>query len=236
MSLETILERIHADGEAQVQEIERETRAQVGEILADARMEAHQIEADARTAATAPAARERARILHHARLEALQVVGNVREDLVDSALVQTRERLAAIRSNSSYKEVLEDLTREALAELTTSGRESSVFLLADPRDKKMLESILAEMDLDMRVRFELKSWGGLVAKSEDGRVVAVNTLETRLERAAIFLRGFLAALFEEGEGLLSSSLLSQRESGADDDNVLVFSNSGGSPEEVLREG
>jgi len=236
MSLETILERIHADGEAQVQEIERETRAQVGEILADARMEAHQIEADARTAATAPAARERARILHHARLEALQVVGNVREDLVDSALVQTRERLAAIRSNSSYKEVLEDLTREALAELTTSGRESSVFLLADPRDKKMLESILAEMDLDMQVRFELKSWGGLVAKSEDGRVVAVNTLETRLERAAIFLRGFLAALFEEGEGLLSSSLLSQRESGADDDNVLVFSNSGGSPEEVLREG
>jgi len=235
MSLQTILERIHADGEAQVQEIERETRAKVGEVLADARMEANQIEADARTAATAPAARERARILHHARLEALQVVGNVREDLVDSALVQTRERLAAIRSNSSYKEVLADLTREALAELTESGRESSVCLLADPRDKKTLGPILAEMDLGMRVKFELTCWGGLVAKSEDDRVVAVNTLETRLERAAVFLRGYLAALFEEGEGLLLSSLLSQKESGADDNNALVFSNSGGSPEDVLRE-
>ena len=197
MSLQAILERIHAVGEAQVQEIERETQTQVGEILASARMEAHQIEEDARAAATAPAARERARILHHARLEALRMVGNVREELVDAALAQTRERLAAIRANSSYMEVLHKLTQEALTELTSPGREQKAWLEADPRDKKMLENILAEMDSDLQVSYELNCWGGLVAKSEDGRVVAINTLETRLERAATFLRGYLAALFEE---------------------------------------
>ena len=197
MSLQAILEKIHATGEAQVQEIERENKAQVGEILARARMEAHQIEEDAHAAATAPAARERARIIHHARLEALRLVGDVREELVDSALTQTRERLAAIRANSSYTNVLRQLTREALTELTAPGREKMAVLVADPRDRTILKDILAGMDLDLHVSYDLTCWGGLIAQSEDGRVVAINTLETRLERVTTFLRGYLAALFEE---------------------------------------
>jgi vacuolar-type H+-ATPase subunit E/Vma4 len=197
MSLQAILDKIHAAGEVQVQEIERETQAQVGEVLARARMEAHQIEEDVRAASSAPAARERARIIHHARLEALRRVGNVREELVDAALTQTRERLAAIRSNSFYADVLRQLTREALTELTAPGREEKALLVADPRDRTILEGILSGMDLNLQVSYDLKCWGGLITKSEDGRVVAINTLETRLERATTFLRGYLAALFEE---------------------------------------
>jgi vacuolar-type H+-ATPase subunit E/Vma4 len=197
MSLQAILDKIHAAGEVQVQEIERETQAQVGEVLARARMEAHQIEEDVRAASSAPAARERARIIHHARLEALRRVGNVREELVDAALTQTRERLAAIRSNPFYADILRQLTREALTELTAPGREEKALLVADPRDRTILEGILSGMDLNLQVSYDLKCWGGLITKSEDGRVVAINTLETRLERATTFLRGYLAALFEE---------------------------------------
>ena len=197
MSLQAILEKIHATGEAQVQEIERETQTQVGEILARALMEAHQIEEDAHAAAIAPAARERARIIHHTRLEALRLVGKVREELVDAALTQTRERLAVIRANPSYVDILHQLTQEALTELTAPGREEKALLVADPRDKTILEGILTGMGLDLQVSYEMKCWGGLIAKSEDSRVVAINTLETRLERAAAFLRGHLAALFEE---------------------------------------
>lgn len=197
MSLQAILEKIHAAGKAQVQEIERETQAQVGAILARARMEAHQIEEDARTTSSAPAARERARIVHHARLEVLRLVGNVREELVDAALTQTRERLAAIRVNASYADVLRQLTREALAELTAPRREEKALLVADPRDRTILEDILAGTNLDLHVSYDLTCWGGLIAKSEDGRVVVINTLEARLERATTFLRGHLAALFEE---------------------------------------
>ena len=197
MSLQSILEKIHHTGEARVQEIEREIQSQVGEILARARMEAQQIEDDACADASAPAARERARILHHARLEALHVVGNVREELVDAALTQTRERLATIREDASYPDVLRRLTQEALNELTAPGREEIAVLVADSRDRAILEDILAGMDLDLHVEYTLKCWGGLIAKSEDGQVVAINTLETRLERATIFLRGYLATLFEE---------------------------------------
>jgi vacuolar-type H+-ATPase subunit E/Vma4 len=197
MSLQAILDKIHATGEAQIEEIERETRAQEGEILAHARMEAHQTEGDACAASSAPAARERARIIHHARLEALRLVGNLREELVDAALAQTRERLATVRANACYAEVLRQLTLEALTELTAPEREEKALLVADARDQAILENILDGLDLDLHVNYELTCWGGLVAKSEDGRVVAINTLETRLERAMPFLRGYLAALFEE---------------------------------------
>ena len=196
MSLQAILDRIEAAGEEQTKTIERETQAQIGEILARAHMEAEQIEKVACAASRAPAARERARILHHARLEALRLVGNVREEMVDSALSQTREQLANIRTTPLYADVLHQLTIEALTELAAPKRNENVELVADPRDQTVLKNILPKLDLDLHVSYDLTSWGGLIAKSGDERVVAINTLETRLERATPFLRGHLASLFE----------------------------------------
>jgi vacuolar-type H+-ATPase subunit E/Vma4 len=196
MSLQAILERIRASGDAQVQEIEKNTQSQVSEILAHAQMEARQIEEDSSTAASAPAVAERARILHRARLESLRIVGDVRENLLDTAITRTRERLASIRTDLSYPVVLCTLTQEALAELASEGA-GKAQLLADPRDRMLLKNIPGNLKLDLPVSYELNCWGGLIAKSPDGRVVVINTFESRLERATAFLRRHLAALFEE---------------------------------------
>ena len=196
MSLQAILGKIRASGDLQVQEIEKTTQSQVSEILAQARMEAHQIEEDSRTHASAPAIAERARIFHRARLESLRIVGDVREDMVDTAITRTRERLASLRADLSYPTVLRKLAEEALSELA-SGSAGKTQLLGDPRDRSLLKNILEDLKLDLPISFELKCWGGLIAKSEDSRVVVINTFESRLERATAFLRCHLAALFEE---------------------------------------
>jgi vacuolar-type H+-ATPase subunit E/Vma4 len=124
----------------------------------------------------------------------LRIVGGVREDLVDAAITCARERLASIRADSSYPAVLRRLTKEALAELASDGKAR---LLADPRDRTLLQSILDGLKLDLPVSYELNCWGGLIAKSEDGRVVVINIFESRLEHATAFLRSHLAVLFEE---------------------------------------
>jgi len=196
MSLQAILEKIRASGETQVQEIEKGAQSQVNGILAQARVEARQIEEDACANASTPAVAERARILHRARLESLRIVGDVREDLVDTAITRTRERLASIRADPSYSVVLRTLTQEALTELASGGAEKAQ-LVADPRDRALLKNILSNLNLDLPVNYELDCRGGLIAKSEDGRVVVINTFESRLERATTFLRRHLAALFEE---------------------------------------
>jgi vacuolar-type H+-ATPase subunit E/Vma4 len=197
MSLQTILDTIRASGEAQVQEIEKDAGSEGKAILAQARMEAHQIEEDASANASMPAISERARILHRARLDALYTVGSIREQLVDNAIAQTRERLASFRSDSGYPSILRRLTEEALAQLQSTNEAGRLQLLADPRDEELLELILANLELNAEVRYELTCWGGLVAKGADGRVVIINTLESRLEHAATFLRHSLAVLFEE---------------------------------------
>lgn len=197
MSLQVILERIQATGDAQVQEIERESHRRASEILAQAYSEAEQIEADARAESSAPANAERARILHRARLDALHILGAVREELVDTAIARMRERLASFRSDPAYSEVLKSLTEEALAGLAASEGTDHPRVQADPRDEHLLQNILADLKLNIPIQYELNTWGGLIASSADGRVVVTNTLERRLEQGMPFLRRHLAAYFEE---------------------------------------
>ena len=197
MSLQAILGKIRAVGDEQIQEIERNAQSQASEILAQARMEAEQVEEDASVNASVPAIAERARIIHRARLDALRIIGSVRENLVDTAITRTREHLASFRADSTYPMVLRTLTKEALEQLTSSEGDRKYQLLADPRDKVLMEEILKDQNPNISVRYELNCWGGLIAQSEDGRVVVINTLESRLGQATQFLRQHLAASFEE---------------------------------------
>ena len=74
------------------------------------------------------------------------------------------------------------------------------------RDKELLEHVLGEMGLNLSVEYSLNCWGGLIAKSSDSRVVIINTLEARFNRALPFLRRHLAASFENQQTAVSYQL------------------------------
>jgi vacuolar-type H+-ATPase subunit E/Vma4 len=93
--------------------------------------------------------------------------------------------------------VLHTLTEEALAQLASSEKDGKPHLLADPRDRILMEKIMKDLHPNISVHYDLNCWGGLAAQSEDGRVVVINTLEARLKQATQFLRRHLAAFFEE---------------------------------------
>ena len=206
MSLEAILGSILADGDARVGEIEQKASTLVNEALATARLEAEEIEESASNAALMPAAKERARILHRARLESMRMVGQARQGLIDAALEETRAVLAGLRGDPRYADVLCRLLEEAVAELhATLGDAGRVHLEVDPRDRELLESMLRHMVLDVSVSYTLDSWGGLNARSEDGRVTVTNHLEARLERALPYLQRYLAAWFEDGQWQTSTT-------------------------------
>jgi len=198
VGLSAILTSIRTLGDSRVEEIKQHAQAQADELLAVARLEAQEIEKQAYLTAVMPAHKERARIIHHARLDAMRFVGNLREQLVDAAMDQTCDRLGNIRKDTVYPTVLGRLTKEALAELQSSlGDIHNASLDADPRDQALLESILFDCGIELKVNYSLSCWGGMIAKSDDGRVVVINTLEARLERATPYLRPYLAALFEK---------------------------------------
>lgn len=198
MSLQAILDAIRASGEVQLRELELRRNVSEREILAQADFEAREIQEEARETAASPAVRERARIIHRARLDGLHTLGNIRETLIETTLEQTRGRLANVRASSAYPSILRSLVEEALAEVSGSLEEAPTAKLeADPRDREWFEKILSELGLTIPVNYTLECWGGLIAQSEDKRVVVINTLEARLERAIPYLRRFLAAFYEE---------------------------------------
>jgi V/A-type H+-transporting ATPase subunit E len=197
MSLLAILEAIRASGDAQVRQVEEHANHQIYALRKNALLEAEKVAEETFSASVAPAMRERSRIIHRARLEAMQITGNEREVLVDAALEQTRGHMEGLRNDVSYPAVLQRLTKEALHELEGSHENlERVQLNVDPRDHALIERILLDMDLNLEIVSNLKSWGGLIAQSQDNRVVVINTLEARLERAIPFLRQYLANLFE----------------------------------------
>lgn len=201
MSLHAILEAIRESGEVKVREIESRAYAQAHEMMTNARLEAERMQEQACASSLEPAYRERARIIHRARLETMQITGNTRKELVDAALEQARGRLAGLRTDPRYPEVLRNLLQQALSELNGSGGKAleaaSACLEADPRDRPLLDALLEELDLNLAVGYSIQCWGGLIARSENGRVAVINTLEARLERAIPYLRSHLAALFED---------------------------------------
>lgn len=221
MSLQAILEAIIAEGEAEVRAIEERASVQAHEIEADNLLEAELIKEGAFKETSAPAARERSKILHQAHLEAMRMLGTVRDELVEKAFEQIREYLSQYRFDPNYPRVLSKLIQEVLSELESSSaiaRASGLaqpglaprtsrrdfLLLADQRDRDILENILTTIKLDLPgggelelpILYELECWGGVVARSADRQIVSINTLESRLERATPFLRRYLAAYFE----------------------------------------
>ncbi|MCB9419509.1 MAG: hypothetical protein H6667_06885 [Ardenticatenaceae bacterium] len=212
MSLEVILNAIESSGEAELDRIQQETEAHVRQILVDAEQKAALRKEVARQTAVNPAAGERARCLHQARLEALQIVAAARDQLVAAALEQTRRRLTELRGEPGYTGVLRGLIVEAvralgdeelnsaaapaLSEVKTAVSHQLPWLEIDPRDETLVRDILLDLELDLAIKPALACWGGVSVYSGDGRIVVTNTLETRLERATPYLRQELAAFLE----------------------------------------
>jgi len=202
MSLDGILQAIEAAGTAEAHRIEADTAVQVAQILAEAETAAAQRRATARAAALAPLEAERTRRLRQARSQAAQIVTAAREQLLETALAQSRDRLAALRAAPAYPALLRRLVHEAVTALL--AEDGPLEVLGDPRDAALLRAIVADLEPlqsaiePPAVALSLECWGGVVVRSIDGRLEADNRLESRYARAEPRLRRDLAERFANG--------------------------------------
>ena len=198
MGLEAILEAIRQSGTDRVRAIEEHARAEVAQVIAQAEREAAAIRQEAREAASVTTAADQARIVHRASLEAMHIVSEAAQQIVEQALDHVRTQLAGLRASADYPDVLRDLLTEALAALQGSLLEGEpAHLSADPRDRALLERILRDLGLEPVVRYELDTWGGVRVTDSEDRVVVDNTLESRLAMATPLLRRYLPRLLRQ---------------------------------------
>lgn len=192
MALKHILRAMEAEIEAEIQQIKAEAEAEAAAILAEARQEAEAIRQRHRQDVLPALRAEQARLINQAKLAALRARMAAREGFLEEALGLARRKLAGLRERDDYPRLLRASTQEALADLG-----SQVCLRVDPQDAELMAQIADELHLKAEIEPSLPCLGGLEARTADGRVVACNTIEARLEKAQPLIRQKVLAALED---------------------------------------
>lgn len=200
MGLQDILDAIEASGREQIEAIRKEASEKEAEILAAAQEEAKKIQDEECNKRLQTARRQRSKMLHEANLQKLKIEEDARERFIDDCLDATRQQLQDFRSDKNYPDFLSQMVEDALTALSASvdGKES-MLLDSDPRDEEQIKKIFKNLSFDVKSTKGDKSWGGVTASSQDGRVKVINTLEERLERVTPYLRTSLAIHLQEDD-------------------------------------
>lgn len=189
MSSQALLEAIETAGKEELARLERETQKRVEEILADAEETAITEKEAAYQEAFRPLKTERARRLHQARMDALKITAEARDTVVKRISAQIETRLEGLRQQPEYDDIFRRLLEESVQvlgedEFTNNHQsfENLPQLEVDKRDQPLARKALNDHSDKLEIVPKLESWGGVVLRSGDGRIVVNNTLETRLEQ------------------------------------------------------
>jgi vacuolar-type H+-ATPase subunit E/Vma4 len=201
VGLSALVAHIQAEGEASAAAILARAEGQAAQIQAEAQVEAERDRAEIEQAAAQSQPEEAARLLNQARFAALCQTGLARDELVEQVLDDVRQQLSRVRQGPDYPALLAHLLDEtfpASHNHVVTKPEEGFMLEADPLDQTVLAHILDERGMTLAVDYCLVCWGGLNARSIDGKVTLLNTLESRLARAAPYLCQRLAGWVETG--------------------------------------
>lgn len=203
MTLEAVLGMIEADGEQRIHQLKIDSEQRVQSILNEAKTLAEKLKRDQISKREKEAHIESARILQHARHEALVIQQQVHSQITDAALEAILEQLPGLRKRADHIDVLKHLIIEAYELLSPSLENGErPCIEADSRDAALIRSLLVSPEFLRRIRsatveYTLDCAGGIKLKNADGTIVVQNTLENRLEQAIPQIQRYLASLFEK---------------------------------------
>ncbi|MGH2606879.1 MAG: V-type ATP synthase subunit E, partial [Anaerolineales bacterium] len=147
---------------------------------------------------------DRLRTLSQAILEARRRTDEARQEWIVEVLHRATDRLRAIRADPRYPRFLQAWITEAIGVLTADGgvttllaRDEAFEVEVDPRDLPAASKVLGAQPTRARLVAGHETDGGVILRTADGAVVVVNTIDSRLERAAPEVRRRLAHMLLE---------------------------------------
>lgn len=175
MSLETVVEDIREEAEAEAAEIAADADAEATELVEAAEQEANETVEAAERDVEDQIEREREQRLSSAALEAKQERLGARRDLLEDVHEAVTDRIA-------------DLPRDRRAELTRALLDASedefdegpVSVFGRAEDEDVLEEVLADYE-DFEFGGTVDCLGGVILESDASRVRINNTFDAILE-------------------------------------------------------
>ncbi len=211
MSLDTVVEDIRSEAEAEAEEILADAEERAAEIREAAEADAEEIRDEAEAAVESEVAQRRRQRVSAAKLEAKQTRLEARRDVLEDVHDRVEETVAGL-SGDRRAELTGALLDDAAAEFD-DGERLRVF--AHPDDESLVESLGADADYDLEYAGEYDCLGGVVVEGETSRVRVNNTFDS-----------VLADVWEDELGAVSELLFED----APDADADADAGAGGDPE------
>ena len=197
--VEKIIHRIEEDTEAKAKALTKEAEGKARATISEAEGKAAETRSGIVGRGEREAEQERQRILANAKLRERKAKLDAKEAVIKEAFSLAEEKLKEAASGKEYQAVLKNLLQEAVASLGSG----TLVVMGRKEDAKHLKEILPAVAKGSGVAMKLSSEtinaaGGVVVKTEDGRVEVNNTFETRLARLRDDLRPAVSKILFEG--------------------------------------
>ncbi len=163
-----ILEEAKAKAESVKRRAEEQAKTEREQILEDATRESERL---------------RGQVIATTQLKARTQILENREKVLNDVFQAAHEQLATIQQWSEYKDIAQNLLREALVQL----KGTDVVVHTDKTTMKLLndetiQKVAKEFNIKIRAGESLEHGVGVIVETADGHLNYDNTLETRLNR------------------------------------------------------
>ena len=190
MGLEEIFLVLEEDSEKERQELIVKAKAQAAKIIKEAEEEAAKIVEAEIDKLSGSLKKEQTRLINEARLANQREIISFKESLIERAFAEVKEKLAEHRKKDVYQKTFQLLVKETLG--GTKGKKLEIWV--DQKDENLAKKVLDGLNLNYRLCSDLDCLGGLKVSIDEGRMLVVNTFDSRLEKIRKFLQPELLEL------------------------------------------
>jgi vacuolar-type H+-ATPase subunit E/Vma4 len=189
-SILSIKKVINAQAEESITKIKNDAQKEKDRILKSAKLEAEKIEKDKTNIAEANAKQNKLREVSRKKLSAKMEFLKLREEIIDSILVETRSAIQKFTQTDKYSNYLEKILEESATSIGGGNlklelRKEDKSLLSKDILEKISESVTKSTGLATKFiveKSDLQSIGGVNITRDDDKLMVNNTFESKLER------------------------------------------------------
>lgn len=177
MALEDIFQALEEQADVEIETVLQDARDQAAAIAEQAADDAESTRTMRVELAEKATRSEAVQSSNAAKLQAKKQVAAVKEKAVNAAFEEAMGLLSGIRSREDYP-----ATFRALAEEALEGMSGDIDVLVDSTDAALAEETFKALAVEVNIKPEITTSGGLVVATQGGRIKRRNTFEDRLEK------------------------------------------------------
>ena len=171
MSADEIIKQIKSDAEKEIKEIKKEVDKDIKKINEEAKKQADQIVKEILEQGKISAENKKRIMISKANQESHKKVMNAKEEILEKCFSKAIEKLSKIKKEK-YQKIIDNLIKKGTSEIKGKVKVD----ISKEADKKIVEKHKLE------ISNTIKSTGGIIIYSSDGKITLDNTFEGILKR------------------------------------------------------